>query len=72
MLAVALSVPPTFTVGVECFCIGTCISARTESNAGVGPYILDLNILKAWLLRILAMELPNHFRSIGKIGSRFP
>ena len=72
MPAVTASVPSPFTVGVKCFCIATCISARTGSDAGDGPEVLDLNILEAWFLQVLAMELLNHFKSVGKIGSMLP
>ena len=34
--------------------------------------MLDLNIPKTWLSRILAMEFLNHFKNVGKISSRFP
>ena len=61
-----------FTVCIECFCIGTCISTKIESDAGVGPHVLGSNIFEAWLVRILTMKVLNHFKSIGKIGSRFP
>ena len=72
MLVVALSVPLHFTIFIQCFCIGTCINTKNESDVGVCPDVLDSNTLEAWLKWILAVELLNHFRSINKIHSRFP
>ena len=34
--------------------------------------MLDSNILKAWLVRVLAMELLKHLDSVDKVDSRFP
>ena len=61
-----------FIICIKCFCIGICISAKTRSDVCIGPNVLDLNILEALFVWILAMELLNHFSSIGRIGSRFP
>ena len=71
MLVVALLVPLHFTIFIQCFCIGPRINTKNEFDVGVGPDILDSNILEAWLIWILAMKLLNHFRSIDKIHSRF-
>ena len=34
--------------------------------------MLDSNILEAWFVWVLAMELLKHLKSVDKVGSKFP